>query len=124
LPALRSEPSPQIVETPSGGYSQRTQWNVRASGGTLILTWAEPTGGTLLTLKSCRSARKPHLVIDLADEGGRADTVQSTRDWLAAKLPGGVLNVAGPRASKQTHVYDRARAFLLALLSTGEASTP
>jgi hypothetical protein len=38
---------------------------------------------------------------------------------MAANLPG-VLNVAGPRASKHPDIYDRARAFLLALLAGRE----
>jgi hypothetical protein len=109
-----------LLETPSGGYSQRTGWNVRDSDGTLILTWGQPAGGTLLTVKACRSMGKPHLVIDLADQEGRTAAIASAREWLAAKLPGGVLNVAGPRASKQPHVYDRARALLLALLGRVE----
>jgi hypothetical protein len=104
-----------LTETPSGGYSQRTKWNVRDSDGTLILAWGELTGGTLLTLNTCRSAGKPHLVIDL-DEANRTAAVQAARTWLAANLLGGILNVAGPRASKHPDVYDRARAFLLALL--------
>jgi hypothetical protein len=41
----------------------------------------------------------------------------AARAWLVANLPGGVLNVAGPRASKQAGVYERARAFLRTLLN-------
>jgi hypothetical protein len=105
-----------LAETPSSGYSQRTRWNVRDSGGTLILTWGEPTGGTLLTVNECRRAGKPHLVLDLADEGGLDDATASAREWVGATLPGGVLNVAGPRSSRDAAVYGRARSFVLALL--------
>jgi hypothetical protein len=107
-----------LTETPSAGYSQRTKWNVRDSAGTLVLTWGEPTGGTLLTLRTCREAGKPHLAIDLAAEDGVA--VRSAREWVAAELAGGVLDVAGPRASKHPALYGRARAFVLAILGGEE----
>jgi hypothetical protein len=109
-----------LVETPSGGYSQRTKWNMRDSDGTLILSWGEPTGGTQLTVNECQRVAKPHLVIDLADEGDIPATIQAARAWVAATLAGGVLNVAGPRASKHESVYDRARAFLLIVLGKEE----
>src|SRR3954447_23558628 len=57
-----------LTETPSGSYSQRTRWNVRDADATLILTWGQPTSGTLLTVNACRGTDKPHLVLDLADE--------------------------------------------------------
>jgi hypothetical protein len=105
-----------LTETPSSDYSQRTRWNVRDSDGTLILAWGEPTGGTPLTLEECREAGKPCLVIDLAHGGDLAQTVQAAREWIAANLPGGVLNVAGPRASELSAVYGPAQAFLRNLL--------
>ena len=109
-----------LKETPSSEYSQRTQWNVRDSDGTLILAWGEPTGGTLLTADVCRGTGKPYLVIDLADEGNRTAAIQAAREWIAANLAGGVLNVAGPRASEHPAVYEQTRAFLRAVL--GEAT--
>jgi hypothetical protein len=113
-----------LTETPSGGYRQRTKWNVRDSDGTLILAWGELTDGTLLTWNVCRSAGKPHLVIDLAVEANRAAAVEAARTWLVANLVGGTLNVAGPRASQDPSIYDRARAFLLALLGKGHYQPP
>src|SRR3954462_12470749 len=102
----------RLTETPAAAYSLRTKWNIRDSDGTLILAWGEPTGGTLLTVNECLKADKPHLVIDLAAAGDLAATVQLAREWIMANLTGGVLNVAGPRASKDPAVYERARAFL------------
>jgi hypothetical protein len=112
-----------LVETPSGGYSQRTKWNVRDSSGTLILSWGKPTGGTLLTVNECSKTGKPHVVIDLADEQNLATAVQAIRDWIQANVAEGILNVAGPRASRHGSLYDRARAFVLALLG-GEELRP
>jgi hypothetical protein len=69
-----------------------------------------------LTVNECVKAGKPHLVIDLAGEADLAETVRTARAWIATTVGGGVLNVAGPRASKHAEVYGRARAFLLAVL--------
>jgi hypothetical protein len=110
-----------LKETPSDDYGERTRWDVRDSDGTLILCWGEPTGGTLLTVQTCRETGKPCLVLDLADEAEAS--IRAAREWVAANLVGGVLNVAGPRASERPAAYGRARAFLLALLG-GPASAP
>lgn len=105
-----------LDETPSSDYSQRTKWNVRDSDGTLILSWGEPTGGTLLTVDECHKAGKPHLVLDLAGAAERVEIIQAARRWIAANVAGGVLNVAGPRSSQQALAYEQARAFLLQVL--------
>jgi hypothetical protein len=109
-----------LVETPSDDYSQRTKWNIRDSAATLILTCREPTGGTLLTIDECRSTGKPHLVIDLSDEENYTKAVHAAREWIAGNLKGAVLNVAGPRASGYSGVYDKARRFLEVVLGEGE----
>jgi hypothetical protein len=109
-----------LTETPSVRYSQRTRWNIRDSNGTLILSWGELTGGTLLTADECRKVGKPHLVLDLADEDGLAEGTTTARTWVATNVADRVLNVAGPRASRHPDVYDRAMAFVRALLGGGE----
>jgi hypothetical protein len=52
----------------------------------------------------------------------------AAREWVGANVRGGVLNVAGPRASKHPSVYNTARAFLLAAAlpqeNEGGASIP
>ncbi|MFQ5587063.1 MAG: putative molybdenum carrier protein, partial [Thermodesulfobacteriota bacterium] len=48
-----------LDETGSKSYSQRTEWNVRDSDGTLILTVEEPTGGTALTIRAAEELGKP-----------------------------------------------------------------
>jgi hypothetical protein len=107
-----------LTETSSTEYRQRTEWNVRDADGTLILTWGEPAGGTLLTVQVCRNRRKPHYIVDLAEADQQA-AVGMVRDWIAASLPGGILNVAGPRASQDAAVVERAKAFLRAVLGSG-----
>jgi hypothetical protein len=109
-----------LAETPSESYSERTRWNVRDADTTLILAWGELTGGTLLTLQECRTTGKPYLVIDLAGPGSDLAAVPAAREWIAANLAGGVLNIAGPRASTHPDVYNRARAWLRAVLRPAE----
>jgi hypothetical protein len=106
-----------LTETPSSDYGERTRRNVRDSDATLILTWGEPAGGTLLTLDECRKAGKPCLVVDLGGGTDPAEAGREARPWVAANVAGGVLNVAGPRASEQPAAYDVAGAFLRALLT-------
>ena len=62
------------------------------------------------------------IVVDLSDDERHAADLAAARAWIAAHLPGGILNVAGPRASKHPGVYDRARVFLSALLGSNAAS--
>jgi hypothetical protein len=111
-----------LTETPSAQYSQRTRWNIRDSDGTLILSWGELTGGTLLTADECRKAGKPHLVLDLADEEHLLEAIATARTWGAANVASGVLNVAGPRESSHPGIYDAAKEFLRAVLDPRPAS--
>jgi Circularly permutated YpsA SLOG family len=101
-----------LSETPWWGYPQRTEWNVRDSDGTLILTEGQPDRGTTLTRELAAAHRKPHLVVDLSAGADAA----SVRAWATAGRVG-VLNVAGPRESSRPGIHDRAVAFLRALLA-------
>jgi hypothetical protein len=101
----------QLDETPTSEYRQRTEWNVRDSDGTLILTRGAPTGGTALTIKLAAAYSRPCLVIDL-DAAPAPDTVGT---WLAANHIK-VLNIAGPRESGFPGIHEAAAAFLGASL--------
>src|ERR1043166_1868000 len=57
-----------LVETPWVGYPQRTEWNVRDSDGTLILTRGEADRGTALTIELASRYQKPCLVLALKGE--------------------------------------------------------
>jgi hypothetical protein len=51
-----------LQETPSGGYLQRTEWNVRDSDGTVVCTLADPpVGGSAKTIEFCQLHGKPCL---------------------------------------------------------------
>ena len=61
----------QLVETASHDYSQRTEFNVRDTDGTLILNMGTLDGGTAFTARVAESIPKPCLILDL---GGPVDT--------------------------------------------------
>src|SRR5436189_161391 len=102
----------RLVETPSGNYVQRTEWNVRDSDGTLIVNRGRLDGGTLLTAELALGRyRKPLLVVQL----GRRIRGECFRAWRARNRVH-VLNVAGPRESKRPGIYRAAKAVLVRLL--------
>jgi len=92
-----------LQETPWWGYPQRTEWNVRDSDATLILTRGAPDGGTALTIALAERYGRPCLVVDLTEP----PPVEPIRRWLRQHAVG-VLNVAGPRESSQPGVRDAA----------------
>jgi hypothetical protein len=100
-----------LRETPWWGYPQRTEWNVRDSNGTLILTFDQPEGGTALTVELARKHRRPCLVVRL--DG--SESVEAVRQWVRGNDVR-VLNVAGPRESTDPGIHARASAFLRELL--------
>jgi hypothetical protein len=100
-----------LRELPSADFAHRTEWNVRDSDGTLVLTLGEATGGTALTIEHARKLRRPCLVVNLGLPVS-ADTVNT---WLATNHIQ-TLNIAGPRASEYPQVYDLAMAILRNLL--------
>jgi hypothetical protein len=101
----------ELQETLSPGYPQRTEWNIRDSDGTLILTCGRPRGGTALTLRLARKLAKPFLVLDLDGDPGPVEL----REWVESHHIR-VLNVAGPRESGLPGIYSQARLALLGLL--------
>jgi hypothetical protein len=106
-----------LCETPSSHMGQRTQWNIRDTDATLILSWGAPTGGTFLTLNTCRRTQKLHALLDLT----RNPDPQITADWIQYTQISS-LNVAGPRASKAPLAYQAASDFLRAVLALVKAT--
>jgi Circularly permutated YpsA SLOG family len=100
----------RMYETPSAGYAQRTEWNVRDSDGTLILSRGPLEGGSLLTAEVAERYRRPLLVADptLVEPAG-------VRSWIDTERIR-ILNVAGPRASRDPDAYDVAERLLRAVL--------
>ena len=107
-PGLREAASPDPVV--------RTELNVRDSDATVILSHGTLTGGSALTLEFARSLERPILHLDLTAQELVA-AASRLREWLALEKPR-VLNVAGPRASKDPHIYDATKQVLLDALRT------
>ena len=101
-----------LKETPRRDYNQRTEWNVRDSDGTLVLSFGKPSGGTLLTIQSAKTLGRPFLIVDLKSDVETA----SFRSWLQSHNIH-TLNVAGPRESLAPgDIYRLARIKLATLL--------
>lgn len=102
-----------VVEL-QGGYLRRTYKNVEDSDGTLVLTFGKPNGGTARTIEACQRLHKPHLVID-AGVTGMSSAEQTVREFVRGH---GIttLNVAGPRASKESSGYEYARELVWRLI--------
>jgi hypothetical protein len=91
-----------LKETPSSNYLQRTEWNVRDSDGTAVFSISPVlTGGSKKTVDLAHKHHKP--VIHIARDGGPASPAQALLRFIQNhKIK--VLNVAGPRASKEAEV--------------------
>ncbi|HEY0792109.1 MAG TPA: putative molybdenum carrier protein [Chthoniobacterales bacterium] len=105
-----------LTEMTSASYPVRTQRNVEASDGTVILTLKpELEGGSALTARCARELSRPWLHLHRTGKPDGLDSVLETAVQLAAFLDShgiGVLNVAGSRESKEPGIYH----FTLAVL--------
>ena len=100
-----------VLELNRGGNAARTEKNVMESHGTLILNVGKLSGGTRLTLDCSRKHGNPSLVIQLAHDPKTEPVIQWAKEHLIR-----VLNIAGPRESKNPGQHDSALAFLRRLL--------
>lgn len=97
----------QLTETSSSKYPGRTAKNVQTADGTLILSRGKPSGGTLLTIKFCDSFDKPMLPIDI----NHPLDAEIFWNWLSTDNIQ-ILNVAGPRESKQSGIQKQTESVL------------
>jgi hypothetical protein len=93
-----------VHEAPSKDYERRTELNVVHSDGTLILTHGELSGGSALTRTFAQKHKKPYLYINLFATPAFKASTDITR-WINQHGIE-ILNVAGPRASKDPNIYD------------------
>ena len=97
-------------------YVWRTHQNVRDGDATLIITFGQNMSrGTQLTWDLAMDERKPRWRIRVSPRGDVLDRVDDVREWLSVNHVR-VLNVAGPRESKQRGIYAAARAALVGIL--------
>ncbi len=105
---------PGLVESDSPRPERRTWLNVRDSDGTLILSHGPLTGGSLQTRSFATELDRPCLHVDLSNSDVSRATAKARR-WIDEHQVR-VLNVAGPRASKDPSIYERTREVLTAML--------
>lgn len=92
----------QLQETPTNRYPQRTEWNVRDSDGTVVFSIPPVlSGGSKKTVKLAQKHVKP--VLHLSRDSGQALPELELRCFVQTHDIK-VLNVAGPRASKEPEV--------------------
>lgn len=83
--------------------ARRTEENVISSDGTLILSHGDLTGGSALTLEFAARHHRPCLHVDLAVTPA-FQAASLITSWLEQNGIE-ILNVAGPRASKDPKIY-------------------
>ncbi len=104
-----------LSETKTRKYPERTIMNIHDSDGTLIITRSEPTGGTLLTKNVAEKSKKPLLVITINKRVSQKKVV-SILSWISEnKIK--VLNIAGPRESTTSGIYEVAKRLIKRFLS-------
>ena len=110
---------PHLKETPLPHPLQRTEWNVRDSDATLIITDSEGIAASVGTSRGHEWARqhgKPLLVIDATDPNAPARTaiwVKAQQQRYGADM---TLSVGGPRESEAPGIYARTRRLMIAML--------
>lgn len=92
-----------LKETSSSEYSVRTEKNVIDSDGTLIISQGPLTGGSEYTREMAIRHSRPWLHIDL-DRTIAFHAATAINKWILQKKIE-ILNVAGPRASKNPAIY-------------------
>ena len=94
-------------DAPDIARSQRTEWNVRDSDGTLVIGRVEQDLGTTWTVECARRYKRPLLVCNV-DDAGAADEIPR---WLSANGIG-TLNIAGPAESTSPGIGRKTYAML------------
>jgi len=95
----------ELQETEDADYAERTARNIQEADGTLIVSQGALSGGSALTRQLAIRQKRPWLHIDLNAHTAFQAAVTVSR-WLAEERIE-VLNVAGPRASKDPHIYTK-----------------
>ena len=93
-----------LQEMSTGDYSKRTEKNVLDAEGTVIVSHGFLNGGSALTREFALKHKKPWIHIDMK-EMFLKEASSKFVSWLEANKIN-VLNVAGPRASKDPAIYD------------------
>jgi len=110
-----------LMETLSSSYAERTEKNVQDADGTLIISRGLLTGGSEYTREMASKHDRPWLHIDLSQMAAFQAAVAINQWILQNEIE--ILNVAGPRASKDPSVYKNASDILESAYYLGLAET-
>jgi hypothetical protein len=105
----------QVQEMPTASYPARTEQNVKDSDGTLIISHGELTGGSDFTREMAEKHNKPWMHVD-ANQLSVEAAVQVVQAWIRGNDIR-VLNVAGPRASKDPRIHTTTQQILKSALA-------
>jgi hypothetical protein len=94
----------KLQEMPTESYPARTEQNVIDSDGTLIISRGKLSGGSDYTRKMTLRHHKQLIYIDL-NNYEPFDAASLIASWIRMQNIQ-ILNVAGPRASKDPEIYD------------------
>jgi predicted Rossmann-fold nucleotide-binding protein len=103
-----------LQELPDGGYEERTLKNVQDSDATIIIYFKSISGGTKETLLYCLNEKKPYLLID--GSGITEDSASKRIKHFIDENQISLLNVAGPRASKEKRAYEYTKQVITLML--------
>jgi hypothetical protein len=112
---LRETERERSPDAPDVPRSQRTEWNVRDSDGTLVIGRVEDDLGTRWAINCATRYRRPLLVCALNDSAAH----EKIREWLDANDIS-ILSVGGPSESTAPGIGDRVYALLKRLFRAGE----
>jgi Circularly permutated YpsA SLOG family len=108
-----------LKETPQPHPLQRTEWNVRDSNATLIITDSAGLSSSIGTKRAYQWAHqhgKPLLVVDATDPEAPARAaawIKAQRERFGADL---TIGIGGPRESEAPGIYGPAKALIAAIL--------
>ncbi|MDO9514504.1 MAG: putative molybdenum carrier protein [Syntrophales bacterium] len=102
-------------EMPTADYADRTEQNVLDSDGTLIISHGALDGGSALTQALAEEHGRSHLHLDM-DRLSVSDAADTLKGWIEDNAIR-VLNVAGPRESRDLDIYSVTAAVLETLFS-------
>ena len=105
----------RMREMPSANYAQRTEQNILDSDGTLIVSHGALDGGSGLTETLAEEHGRPHLHLDMKTLSV-SDAAYTLKGWIGDNAIR-VLNIAGPRESRDPDIYRATTAVLETLFS-------
>ena len=107
----------KLQEMSTASYPKRTEQNILDSDGTLLICHGKLTGGSALTYKLAKKHGRPCLHVDVNKTNGFRAAVLVISWIIEHGIE--VLNVAGPRASKDPEIYQNTKDILETVLHLG-----